>query len=139
LSSWNEVDLSTVPTEAAILPEGKYEFELLPGARFGKWDADRVEAGAKVASGEFSGRICYFNYPSPAKVGDWVYGVFVRMTKATGVEIEEGETPVDYLNRVAGEHFMATLKHRTYADSETGESVTKMDLKIGSVGPVRSA
>lgn len=136
-SSWSEVDLTTIPTDNDIIPEGKYEFELLPGARFSKWDADRIEAAAKVASGEFAGRVQYFNYPDPAKVGEWVRGVFVRMTRAAGKEIAEGESPIEYLNRVAGAHFAASVIHRTF-DKE-GESVTKSDLKIGSVSPVRAA
>lgn len=137
MSSWSEVDLTTVSTDNDILPEGKYEFELLPGARFSKYDPDRVEAAGKVASGEFAGRIQYFNYPDPAKVGEWVRGVFVRMTRATGVEIEEGESPVDYLNRAAGSHFVGAVLHRVF--DKDGESVTKSDLKIGSITPVRAA
>ena len=134
MSSWSEVDLSTVPSDIEILPEGKYVFELLPGARFSKWDANRVEAAAKVVAGEFEGKIQYYSYPDPAKVGDWVIGVLVRMAKAASCEIEENESPVDFLNRVAGTKFKATVYHRTY-DKE-GEGQTKAELKIGSIMPV---
>ncbi len=137
-TSWSEVDLTTVTTDNNVLPEGQdFEFELLPGARFSKYDPDRVEAAAKVATGEFAGRVKYFSYPDPKKVGEWVRGVFVRMTHAIGEEIEPGESPVDYLNRVAGGHFRAQVKHRLVA--QDGVDITKDEIKIGNVKPVRLA
>ncbi|CAN5950563.1 unnamed protein product [Sphagnum jensenii] len=138
MSSWAEVDLTTVTTDNSVLPENQdFEFELLPGARFSKYDPDRVEAAAKVANGEFAGRIKYFSYPDPNKVGEWVRGVFIRMTHALGSEIEPGESPVDYLNRMAGAHFVTKMKHRMV--EVDGVSTTKDDIKIGNVKAVRTA
>jgi len=137
MSSWAEVDLTTVTTDNSVLPENQdFEFELHPGARFSKYDPDRVEAAAKVVKGEFAGRIKYFSYPDPNKVGDWVRGVFIRMTHALGSEIEPGESPVEYLNRMAGAHFVTKMKHRII--EVDGVSTTKDDIKIGNVKAVRT-
>lgn len=136
-TSWSEVDLTTVPTDTDLLPEGKYEFELLPGARYSKWDPDKIEAAGKTVGGEFPGRVKYFSYGDPKKVGDWIRGVFVRLQRAMGVEMEPGEDPVAYLNRedVVGGHFTAKVYHRMW--DKDGESQTKDDIKIGSIMPVR--
>jgi len=137
MSSWTEVDLANVGADTDLLPEGKYTFELLPGARYDKWDPERIKVAAKTVGGEFPGRVKYFDYPSPAKVGEWVRGVFIRLTRAAGVEIESGQDPVDYLNQesVVGANFTAKVYHRVF-DKE-GESQTKDDIKIGSILPVR--
>lgn len=135
--SWEEIDLTSVSTDNDLLPEDTdYVWELLPGAKFGKFDAGRVEAAGKVASGEFAGRVKYFSYPDPKKQS-WSAGVFVRLTKALKIDIEDGEGPVDYLNRVAGNHFIAPVKHRliTYEGADT----TKDEIKITNVKAVRVA
>ena len=133
-----EVDLTTIPTDNEVLPENQYyNFELLPGAKPSRYDADRIECAAKVVDGEFAGRVKYFSYPDPNKVGDWVRGVFIRMTHAIGVEIEEGEHPVDYLNRVAGGKFSAPVKHRV-VDSD-GVDTTKDEIKIGNIRATKVA
>lgn len=135
MSSWLEVDLTQIPTDNEVLPEGTYyDFELLAGAKPSRFDPDRIECAAKVVNGEFAGRIKYFSYPSPEKQ-PWVRGVFVRMTHALGTDIEEGEHPVDYLNRVAGAQFSAPVKHRQV--DVDGMETTKDEVKIGNVRAVR--
>lgn len=135
MSAWLDVDLTTIPTDNDVLPEGQYfNFELLPGAKPGKFNPDRIECAAKVVDGEFAGRVKYFSYPPPAEQ-PWVLGVFVRMTRALGVEIETGEEPVDYLNRAAGGHFAAPVRHRK-VDTD-GMDTTKDEIKIGNVRAIR--
>jgi hypothetical protein len=135
--AWEEIDLTSVSTDNDLLPEEvDYVWELLPGAKFGRFDLERVEAAGKVASGEFAGRVKYFSYPDPKKQS-WSPGVFVRMTKAIGIELEDGEGPVDYLNRVAGNHFVAPVKHRMV--SYEGADTTKDEIKITNVKAVRKA
>lgn len=134
--SWSEIDLTSVSTESNVLPENvDYTWELLPGAKFSRFDPGRVEAAAKVATGEFAGRVKYFSYPDPKKQS-WSPGVFIRLTKAVGIEVEEGESPVDYLNRVAGSNFTAPVRHRLVPD-EGGAEATKDEVKIQNVKPVR--
>lgn len=135
MSSWNEIDLTAVPTDQDVLPEGvEFTFELLQGARYGKFDANRIEAAAKVVDGEFAGKVSYFSYPDPEKQ-PWSSGVFVRMTRALGEDINEGEDPVAYLHRVAGGKFLSKVKHRPY--SSDGVDGVKAELAIGNVKPVR--
>jgi len=132
-----EVDLTTVSTDNEVLPEGVYyDFELLPGAKPSRWDADRIECAAKVINGEFAGKVKYFSYPDPKKVGEWVRGVFIRLTHAVGIEIQENEHPVDYLNRIAGSKFSAPVKHRV-VDAD-GVDTTKDEIKIGNIRAIRS-
>jgi len=111
LSTWLDVDLTEVSTDNDVLPESTYfDWELLPGAKPSDFDANRINCAAKVASGEFTGRVKYFSYPDPAKQ-PWVLGVFRRLVNAIGEEIEKGEEPIAYLNRVAGAGFSAPVKH----------------------------
>lgn len=135
--SWEDIDLTSVSTDNDLLPEGQdYVWELLPGAKFSRLDLERVEAAAKVASGEFSGRVKYFSYPDPKKQS-WSAGVFVRMVQSLKIPLEDGEGPVDYLNRVAGNHFIAPVKHRQI--SYEGADSTKDEIKITNVKAVRVA
>jgi hypothetical protein len=135
LSIWTEIDLTSISTEPVILPENtEFIFELLPGARYGKFDSNRIEASAKVVSGEFAGQIKYFSYPDPEKQ-PWSTGVFVRMTHALGEEVEAGEDPVEYLNRNAGKQFISKVKHRRF--SSDGVDGVKDEVAIGNVKPVR--
>lgn len=131
--SWTDVDLTNIPTDIDLLPEEKeFVFELLPGARYGRFQQGRVEAAARVAEGEFTGRVLYFSYPDPTEQ-PWSIGVFARMIKALG-PADEGEDPVAYLNRVAGQRFVSKVRHRR-VDAEGGEQI-KQEIKIGNVKPV---
>src|SRR5580658_10337164 len=125
--SWNEIDLQGVSTEMDLIPEGKYVFTLLPGAKYSQWNPNKIEVGAKIAEGEFAGRVVYFSYGDPEKVPAMV-GAFKRLeialSKNYGTAIETGQDPVDYLNGVAGAQFISDIKHRTYTNNE-GETQTK--------------
>lgn len=134
--SWTEVDWSNVAADNTVLPENvDLTFELLPGARYGKFDPSRIEASAKVANGEFKDRISYFSYPDPIQQ-PWVQGVFIRMVNVAeenGFErIAEGEDPVDFLNRIAGTHFVSRMKHRLVTSGGV-EGQTVADIKIGNI------
>lgn len=136
MSSWLDVDLTTIPTDNEVLPENVYyKFELLPGAKASRFNPDRIECAAKVADGEFLGRVQYFSYPSPEEQ-PWVRGVFVRFTHAVGEEIAQEEEPIDYLNRVAGSIFEAPVKHRVV--NQDGMETTKAEIKIGNIRAARS-
>jgi len=133
--SWADIDLTSIPTDIDVLPEGReYVFELLGGAKYSQFNPNRVEAAAKVADGEFSGRVVYFSYPDPAEQA-WSPGVFVRLTKAIGTDIDTDEKPVEYLNRVAGGRFVSKVKHRIA--SVGGDDITKADLSIFNVKAVK--
>lgn len=134
--SWNEIDLTTISPVIEPLPDREFKWQLLPGAKFSDFDAQRVEAQAAVAEGEFAGRKIYFSYPDPAKQ-DWSPRVFARMVHALGVEIMPGETPVAYLNRAAGQGatFLAPAKRRQTQVEGSENAVPKVDLVIFNVKP----
>jgi len=49
--SWNEIDLQGVSADMELVPEGKYVFTLLPGAKYSQWNPNKIEVGAKVDEG----------------------------------------------------------------------------------------
>ena len=136
--SWSEVDLQGVSAEMELLPEGKYVFALLSGAKYSQWTPNKIEVGAKVVEGGLAGRVIYFSYGDPEKVPNMV-GAFKRfeiaLAKNTGVAIETGQDPVEYLNLVVGGQFVADVKHRTFTTSE-GESKTKAEIAIFKIKPL---
>ena len=136
--SWNEIDLAGVSADMELIPEGKYVFALLPGAKYSQWNPNKIEAGAKIVEGEFAGRVVYFSYGDPEKVPAMV-GAFKRLeialSKYTGTAIETGQDPVDFLNSTSDARFISDIKHRTYTNNE-GETNTKAELAVFKVKPV---
>lgn len=133
--SWTEVDLANVSAEMEKVPEGTYVFSVLPGAKYNQWNPNKIEVGAKITEGEYSGRVVYFSYGDPAKVPAMI-GAFKRLeialAKNTGVSIEEGQDPVAYLNTVAGGLFVAPVKHRVIpAKEDDPESQPDTRVEIG--------
>lgn len=130
--SWTEVDLSSISDEMERLPEGDYVFALLPGAKYNQWNPNKIEVGAKVAEGEYAGRVLYFSYGDPEKTPSML-GAMKRLeralSKSSGKEAEAGQNPIDYLNAVAGAKFVGTVRHRTYTDNN-GEEQTKADMAL---------
>lgn len=103
--AWSNINLNDVPTGRELLPGGDYTFEVVQGsAKFGKFDPNAVEFRASVVGGEFAGRPVFISYPDPEKQ-DWSPTAFKRLSVALGVEIADGEGPIDYLGRVGGLHF----------------------------------
>lgn len=138
MSTWSELDLTGVSTEMELVPEGRYVFALLPGAKYSQWNPNKIEVGAKIVEGEFSSRVIYFSYGDPEKVPAMV-GAFKRLqlalSKNTGVDIEAGQDPVEFLNAITGGKFISDIKHRTYTNNE-GETSTKAELAVFKVKPV---
>jgi len=56
----------------------------------------------------------------------------IALTKNTGVAIESGQDPCEYLNSVAGGKFISDIKHRSFTNSE-GETQTKAEVAIFKV------
>jgi hypothetical protein len=129
--AWADVDLPSISTAITPVAEGEYTFELLPGARFSDFDANRVEGSAAIAEGEFAGRKLFFSYPDPAKQ-EWSPRVFKRLVESLGMDIQPGQTPVQYLNEAAGLRFKAAVKHRAGGDEGAPK---RADLDIFHVKP----
>lgn len=114
--SWETIDLTSVSTALEIIPEKTFTFELLPGAKYDERDPNRISCQAAIVQdGEFTGRRIFFSYPDPS-VKEWSPKALKRLEQAIGIDIERGEDPVTYLNRVAGNHFMTNVTHSKPTD-----------------------
>ena len=139
--SWETVDLTGVSTEMETLPENvPFTFQLLAGAKYGQWDPNKIELGAKVVSGEYAGRVVYFSYGNPEKSPSMIQALKrleVALVKDGAPAIEADEDKVAYLNNpdVVGKHFIAPLKHRTY--EKDGENITKADVSVFKVRAIK--
>ena len=142
--SWTDVDLSGVSLDMDLIPEGNYVLTLLPGAREGKWNAKKIELGGKIAEGEYTGRVVYWSYGDPDGTPS-MKGAMKRLTialaKSTGVEIEPGQHPIEYLNNedVVGGKFIAQVLVREIPATEEREASNKNDIQIFKVKPVPEA
>lgn len=132
--SWNDVDLKSVSVTLEPVAIGDYVFQLNAGTKRSDNDPDKIECSATVAEGQFAGRRIYFSYPSPQRF-DWAPRVLKRLVMALGVDANEGEHPVDLLNRAVSElggnaRFMAPVK-----DGKTSEAypTPKRELDIFKV------
>lgn len=138
--SWTEVDLAGVSTEMERVPEGEYVMSLLTGAKFNKWQPNKIEVGAKIIEGEYAGRVQYFTYGDPEKTPSMLQAMKrleQALAKSTGREIQPGEDILSYLNdpEVVGGKFVATIKHREYTDKE-GQQQVKADVSLFKVKAV---
>lgn len=133
--SWEAIDLKGVSTQIDLIPEGLYTFELLPGAKYN--ESGSILAQAAVATdGEFRGKRVLFSYPDPesisskGKVQSWSAVALKRLEQAIGIDINDGETKTDYLNRVAGSKFQTGIKHN---EDDSGQK--RMNLQLLNLKP----
>lgn len=117
--AWTEINLKDVKPEVREeIPLGSYTFELMPGAKFDDYGAVSVSA-AVVSEGDARGRRAFFSFPDPTSVSQagkpksWSAQALKKFEIALGTDAEDGESPTDYLNRVAGSRFGAEVKLST--------------------------
>jgi len=124
------VKWSEITVQPTTLPEGVYTFTLLGG----KTDENngRTTVSAAVAEGEFTGKPTRFSYPN-FQTQEWALTSFKRLTIALGMDIQDGEDAASYLNRAAGQQFIAKVAHRASPDDP---DVKFADVKLNSVRPV---
>jgi hypothetical protein len=130
------------------LPEGTFIFQLVPGgAKYRTKDFNGVSltdinASAAIAEGDLKGRRVFFAYPDPkgtnkeGKPKTWSKQVFKKLSVVLGEDLQEGEDPVEYLNRVASSgtgRFTAKLQKGTYIP--TGATEPRVELNLFSVAP----
>jgi hypothetical protein len=129
--SWANIDLKTInPAQLDLVAAGSYVFALNAGAKYNERGA--ILASATIESdGEFKGKRMLFSYPDPesvsseGKVQQWAGVALKRLEVALGVDTEEGEDPVAYLNRAAGNKFAANV---TVKDDNTGTKRSNIQL-----------
>jgi hypothetical protein len=153
--SWTDVNFAEVNPGQDLIPEGDYTLMVVSGSR-GKFDQEEVSVRLNVATaGPFQGQTVYLRYPNPAKADknnpqggpqNWVvksFKLFLEAVKPFGYSIREGESPVDFINRMSKEADQKNeqilidgrIAHETYADKETGEPVTRHKIVFKSVKP----
>lgn len=144
--SWTEVNFAEVNPGVDLIAEGDYTLRVLGGER-NKYDQEAIDVKAAVVNeGPYCGQKVFFKFPNPAVAGkgvpasdprNWVNKAFKRFEQAIGINIEPGEHPVEYLNRIAlsDGRLDAKIKHSTYKNKDTGDDVTKTDVPLGSFRP----
>jgi hypothetical protein len=151
--AWTDVNFDEVNPGQELIPEGDYTFLVISASR-GKYDQDEVSVRVNVATpGPFQGVTVYLRYPNPAKADknqpadsphNWVvksFKLFLEAVKPFGYTMAKGETPVEFINRIANDAdrkneqimFDARVGHETYADRETGEPITRHKIAFRSV------
>lgn len=151
LGGWANVKFGEVeaPVDAgfAPIPDGEYTFQLLPLAKYRYQEFDGVtfantNATAGIAEGDLSGRRVFFEFPDPSSTNKegkpkaWSKQVFKKLSIVMGIDINEGEDPVSFLNRAAGTgngRFTAKLGTRAYV--KDGENKTRQELNLFSFKP----
>ena len=115
--SWENLDLSTINPNMENVPPGDYTFAI-NGANWGKTDPNRLEVNATIVTeGDFTGRKMFFSYPDPEKPKcDWSLKMLKRLEQAIGVDQTPGQSPVEYLNSVAGHRFAAPVRNGKVTD-----------------------
>lgn len=135
--SWTNFNLKDINPNMEAIPPKKYNWELLSGAKYDEKERIVVSA-AIVNDGEFTGRRLTFSYPNPegfsqaGKKNDWSGKMLKRLEQAIGIECSDGEDPVDYLNRVAGNRFSAPAKHGKVSEEYP---TPRTELDIFNVSP----
>lgn len=122
--SWNDINLKDISPVEEIIPEKTFTFELLPGAKFDERGSGGVNVQfAIVNDGEFTGRRMFGFYPDPTSVSarsgkrqDWSGVAMRRLEQALGIDINDGEKVVEYLNRAAGGRVSTSVKHSAPTD-----------------------
>lgn len=142
---WGEVE---APADGyAAIPDGEYTFQLLPFAKYRTFSFNETEyvstnATAGVAEGDLSGRRVFFEFPDPnqtnkdGKLKTWSKQSLKKLSIVMGIDIEEGEDPVSYLNRAANTgnaRFVAKLATRTY--QKAGVDQSRQELNLFSFKP----
>lgn len=150
---WTDVNFDEVTAGTDLIPAGDYTFMVISASK-GKFDSEEISVRLNVATpGPTQGQTVYLRYPNPAKADknqpadspqNWViksFKLFLEAVKPFGYAMTQGETPVEFINRMtkaadqANEQilFDARVQHETYADRESGEPVTRHKIAFRSV------
>lgn len=135
---WETVSLKDINPTPDPIGEGEYTFQLLPGAKIDDRGSLAVSA-AIVSEGDFRGRRLFMSYPDPTRPKcEWSAKALKVLEIALGIDANEGESPVEFLNRAAGNgaaRFTGTIYHRKYTPNEGADEVTRAELRHFSVRP----
>lgn len=145
--SWSDVKLADVQPESgyAELTPGEFTFALLPGAatRINNFGTEELVARAACLDVPNQGRQVFLQYPDPSSVNTktgkkatWSAQALKKLEIALGTDQEDGETPVEYLNRVAGNgHSNFKMSLVENAKEKDGVVIKKVAPALFSVAP----
>lgn len=127
--SWTNINLKEVnAADLNLVADGTYVFQLNSGAKYN--DFGGIYASATIQSeGDFTGKRVSFSYPNPDEY-NWSAPALKRLSVVVGIDVEEGEDPVAFLNRIAGNNFAGKIVNK---DDKTG--VKRSNLQTMSVKP----
>ena len=144
--AWENVSLKDVKPEGFTpIPQGTYTFALLPGAttRTNNFGTEELVVSAAIAEGDQAGRRIFLQYPDPqsvntttGKTAAWSAQALKKLEIALGIEQAEGESPVEFLNRAAGNgHARFSLTMGPARKVRNGETEPRIEPQLFSVGP----
>lgn len=124
---WQQINLKEInASDLNLVADGTYTFQLNAGAKYN--DFGGIYASATIQSdGEFKGKRVSFSYPNPDEY-PWAGPALKRLSVVTGTDVEEGEDPVAFLNRIGGSLFSGKIVNK---DDKTG--VKRSNLQTMSV------
>lgn len=131
--SWSQIKLSEVSPNQEPIPVGSYTFQLVGAELDGN---GKISCKASIVTeGPDNGRRIGFSYPDPS-LYDWSPRMLKRLEIALGLEQDESEDVVAFLNRavVAGERFNTDVTH-TKNNEGTDQEVVYSNLNIFNVTP----
>ncbi len=132
----DEVQITeSVSAEFTPLPQGSYNFTLLPASNFDE-ARQRLNIAIAVSEGDYKGRRVFPSLPKAEGTQHWSNEVLARISTATGVTAVEGETPESFLNRIASNGnatFKARVYHKPYTKADGSEG-TDVRMDFRSIG-----
>lgn len=132
----DEVQITeTATADFTPLPQGKYNFTLLPATSFDE-ARQRLNIAIAVSEGDYKGRRVFPSLPKAEGAQHWSNEVLARLASATGVNGVEGETPEGFLNRIAtngNPTFSARVYHKSYTKADGSEG-TDVRMDFRSIG-----
>lgn len=145
---WSDVKLADVKVEDTQFPDiiaGTYTMTLQPGAhtRVNKFGTEELVIAAEIQDGPSAGRWTFLQYPDPTSVNEttgkaasWSAQALKKLEAALGIEQEETETPVEFLNRVANNgHAKFSLTFGPAKKIRIGETEPRIQPQLFSVAP----
>jgi hypothetical protein len=110
-----------------LVPDGVYTFSLNAGASYN--DKGGINASAQIITdGPYRGRKMLFSYPNPDQF-PWAGPSLKKLSVAIGIDVEDGEDPVEYLNRVAGSLFSSKVVNKVDKNGEDRSNLQTMSVK----------
>lgn len=134
--SWENVSLKDVSPTFDLIEAGDFELQILPGAKLDNRGGINIQLSI-ASTGPFSGRRLFISYPDPSLPSmAWSTGALKRLEQSVGLDQEDGEGMLDYINRLGASFakFTAPVYIREY-QNDAGETIKRNEVKLFKVRP----